>query len=359
MFEGGKVLALQHIKSINIEKFKCFNTLSIPSFEQVNLIGGKNNVGKTSLLEAIELLCGSLKTQDLMYQIQNMLVRRQESSRSPRYVELDFMYADSQYLSIQSDQRKCEIKFEERQVSDQQELILDSDSVSEQSDLFLSISINGEERKMPADGFLRNRLSPTIRRGFEDNSSNVNYIKSSKTDEHLISLLYGALVDLNKEDFLNNSLSIFDENLLSIKQRATDRGVTLKILKKDRKHPVLLSSLGDGVNRYIAILCAIWASQDGVLLVDEIENGIHYSNYGKLWKLIFKAAEEANCQLFITSHSKECIEAFNHHQSNDPDAKGLYFELFKSKKDGLIKASARTADQLTYALSHGGEIRGE
>lgn len=352
-------MALQHIKSISIEKFKCFNTLFVPSFEQVNLIGGKNNVGKTSLLEAIELLCGSLKTQDLIYQIQNMLVRRQESSRSPRYVELDFIYADAQYLLIESDQRKCEIKFEERQASDQQELILDGDSTSEQSDLFLNISINGEARKIPADGFLRNRFPPTIRRGFEENSNNVNYIKSSKTDEHLISLLYGALIDLNKEEFLNNSLSIFDENLLSIKQRATERGVTLKILKKDRKHPILLSSLGDGVNRYIAILCAIWASQDGVLLVDEIENGIHYSNYGKLWKLIFKAAEEANCQLFITSHSKECIEAFNRYQSNDPNSKGLYFELFKSKKDGLIKASPRTAGQLTYALSHGGEIRGE
>lgn len=351
-------MALQHIKSIKIEKFKCFNTLFIPSFEQVNLVGGKNNVGKTSLLEAIELLCGSLKTQDLMYQIQNMLVRRQEGSRSPRYVELDFIYSDSQYLSIESDQRKCEIKFEERQISERQEFIADVD-MSEQSDSFLKISINEEERAIPADGFLRNRLPPTIRRGIEDNSSNVNYIKSSKTDEHLISLLYGALVDLNKEDFLNSSLSIFDENLLSIKQRATERGVTLKILKKDRKHPVLLSSLGDGVNRYIAILCAIWASQDGVLLVDEIENGIHYSNYGKLWKLIFKAAEDANCQLFITSHSKECIEAFNQYQDGDPAAKGLYFELFKSKKDGLIKASPRTADQLSYALSHGGEIRGE
>lgn len=351
-------MALQHIKSIRIEKFKCFNALSIPRFEQVNLIGGKNNVGKTSLLEAIELLCGSLKTQDLIYQIQNMLVRRQEGVRSPRFVELDFIYADAQYLIIESDQRRCEIKFEERGLSEAQEQSFDHGSENEQYDSFLNVSINGEERRIPTDKFLRDRLHPTIRRNIEESSNNINYIKSSKTDEHLISLLYGALVDLNKEDFLNTSLSIFDGNLLSIKQRATERGVTLKILKKDRQHPVLLSSLGDGVNRYIAILCAIWASQDGVLLVDEIENGIHYSNYGKLWELIFKAAKEANCQLFITSHSKECIEAFNIYQNNNDFIKGVYFELFKSKKNGLIKASPRAAAQLSYALDHGEDIRG-
>lgn len=62
----------------------------------------------------------------------------------------------------------------------------------------------------------------------------------------------------------------------------------LKIQGRDKLVP--LSEMGDGISRYVTILCAIWASQNG-LFIDEIENGIHYSNYKKLWELIFMASE--------------------------------------------------------------------
>ncbi|MDF1551376.1 MAG: AAA family ATPase, partial [Bacteroidales bacterium] len=132
--------------------------------------------------------------------------------------------------------------------------------------------------------------------------------------------------------------------------------IVLKVEVKDRDVPILLSALGDGVNRYIAILCAIWASQDGFLFIDEIENGIHYTNYDKLWRIIFAASKDANCQLFITTHSKECIEVFNEVSDS---RNGAYFEFFKNKKSNMISAQKRDKDQLEYALSHKGSIRGE
>ena len=352
-------MTTQHISRIEINNFKCFKSLSVVGFRNINFIGGKNNVGKTSLLEAIELLSGAKNTQDLMYQIRTMLVRRQETSRNQRYVELDFMYDDSQYLTIESSNRRCSIQFEERSNENLPASLFEDEVESTQYDQYLSFSVNKDKRRIPTDRFLNDRVPISVRKNKDKNTNNINYIKSSKTDEHQISLLYGALIDLNKEDFLNNSLAIFDKNLLAIKQRATERGVILKIQKKNRQFPVLLSSLGDGVNRYIAILCAIWASENSILFIDEIENGIHYSNYPKLWRLIFKASKEANCQIFITSHSKECIEAFNDHQLSDQTDIGLYFELFRSKKSDLIKATSRDPEQLHYALTHGGKIRGE
>jgi AAA15 family ATPase/GTPase len=184
----------------------------------------------------------------------------------------------------------------------------------------------------------------------------INFITSTTTDERDIAILYGKLIDLNKEEFLNDSLKLFDENLVALKLKATDNDIILKVALKNRELPVLLSALGEGINRYIAILCAIWASKDGYLFIDEIENGIHYTNYTKLWKIIFKASEMANCQIFITTHSKECIEAFNEvNQENE----GSYFEFYRDEKTNLIVTKQKDNEQLEYELTHDIEIRGE
>ncbi len=65
------------INNISIENFKCFQNLQIEGIETVNLIGGKNNVGKTAFLEAVELLAFSNKNYDLAINIYNLLKRRQ------------------------------------------------------------------------------------------------------------------------------------------------------------------------------------------------------------------------------------------------------------------------------------------
>lgn len=41
------------IKNIKIQNFRCFEELKISGFEKINLISGKNNIGKTALLEAL------------------------------------------------------------------------------------------------------------------------------------------------------------------------------------------------------------------------------------------------------------------------------------------------------------------
>jgi AAA15 family ATPase/GTPase len=72
------------INNIHIENFKCFQNLQIDGIETVNLIGGKNNVGKTAFLEAVELLAFSNKNYDLAINIYNLLKRRQTKDRTIR-----------------------------------------------------------------------------------------------------------------------------------------------------------------------------------------------------------------------------------------------------------------------------------
>jgi hypothetical protein len=213
------------------------------------------------------------------------------------------------------------------------------------------IGVNQDGLALPVQDMIK-----TIIQDSSHVEHNVHYISSCTTDETALAGYYGRLMMSNQEDFLNASLQQFDNNMLALKAIPIQGSTVFKLKLKDRDDLILLSSFGEGINRYIAILSAIWASKDGYLLIDEIENGIHYTNYPKLWKLIFEASKLANCQLFITTHSKECIEAFNEQNTQDD---GAYFEFYRNQKTGKITAKGRDHEQLEYALTHQGSIRGE
>ena len=73
---------------------------------------------------------------------------------------------------------------------------------------------------------------------------------------------------------------------------------------------VSLRALGDGVNRVFGIVLALVRAKDGLLLVDEMENGIHYSVQPDLWRMVFEMATRLNVRIFATTHNYDCIKAF-------------------------------------------------
>ena len=342
------------IENLKFENFKCFQDLRVENIKGVNLISGKNNVGKTAFLEGLDLIVSSNNCIDLAFNIHKMMKRRQSNSQSNRYFELDFIYDDNSNVELKLNNKLLKIQYTE-ELPESIEDIFHEENLLNKYQPSLKLTLNNEEKTFPMEMILH-RPAMTRRERHEMVKPKVNFITSTTTDEREIAIYLGNLVDLNKEEFLNKSLRLFDENILSLKQKTTDIGVILKVAVKNRELPVLLSSLGEGINRYIAILCAIWASKDGYLFIDEIENGIHYTNYRKLWKIVFEASKMANCQIFITTHSKECIADFNE-VNNEGD--GSYFEFYRNKKTDLIVTKQRDKEQLEYALTHNGELRGE
>jgi AAA15 family ATPase/GTPase len=350
------------IENLQITHFKCFKQLEVNGLGQVNLIGGKNNVGKTAFLEAVELFASANKAYDLAYLISNTLERRQSNRRRElrelrELIDLDFFYNGESDITLASTTKTCAIKssFEifnaeptnGRFSSDETNNILPTD--------ILTISVNNDTKKIPMDRLFRMGTIRTMGK----NPDRKLFISSSKSDEQDIAISFGALIELGREDFLKTALSSFDDNICELKAIPIQQGFILKLRLNNQNNLVLLSSLGEGINRYIAILCAIWANKDGFLLIDEIENGIHYTNYKKLWEIIFNASVDANCQLFITTHSKECITAFNDMQFAIDTCNAQYFEFYRNLKTDLIVASSRDKEQLQYALTHEGRIRGE
>lgn len=81
------------------------------------------------------------------------------------------------------------------------------------------------------------------------------------------------------------------------------------IKHSDYKQPVPLGSLGDGAWRMLAMAIVLTQCYDGVLLIDEIDTGLHYTVMSDMWKLIFNAAKEFNLQVFATTHSYDCVHS--------------------------------------------------
>ncbi|WP_020558539.1 AAA family ATPase [Thiofilum flexile] len=344
----------QHgIENIKIENFKCFENLEINGFKQVNLIGGKNNVGKTALLEALELVSNSSNPYILAYLTWTLLRRRQDKG----YLENDLVYDNHIGFKINSNLNQLEVHKDNDPLFKQQ---FDRTPFDNISDMALRFVVGGANTTIPLGRLSDSDLKAFFSMRAKKEELKGVFIKSSRLSDDELALLYGAIINKDKEHFLESSIRFFSDHLRSIKVVPVSHGVKLKAKLANKNELVLLSSLGEGVNRYIAILCAIWASQDGYLFIDEIENGIHYTNYPKLWELIFLASAQANCQVFVTSHSKECITAFNNIQMLETSRNnGAYFELFYSQKKQRISAAYRDSEQLKYALDHNEDIRGE
>ncbi|MBO0614546.1 MAG: hypothetical protein RL122_2294 [Pseudomonadota bacterium] len=337
----------QHfIENIKIENFKCFENLEINDFKRVNVFGGKNNVGKTALLEAIELLVKSVEPNSLIYNSYLLLKNRQQRSKN---ITLDFYKDFPHRFEIKSNIRTINIA-----VDNLVEFHTTNTSIAN-----IEFSVNHGKSNFSTENFSNGNLYGALHDYFKNIIFNSYFIKSSKIDDKFLSVLYGFVSELNKEDFVNNSINNFDSSIMTFKIIQTEDEAIPKLKIQGRDKLVPLSEMGDGISRYVTILCAIWASQNGFLFIDEIENGIHYSNYKKLWELIFMASEQANCQVFVTTHSKECIEAFNNVQQERNDDTGRYFELYRSEKKQRIVAAVRDAEQLHYSLTHGAAIRGE
>ena len=115
-----------------------------------------------------------------------------------------------------------------------------------------------------------------------------------------------------------------------------------------------MKSVGDGVNRLFGLALAHVNARDGFLLIDEIENGIHYSVQADLWRLIFQTASRLNVQVFATTHSYDCIKAFEQ-AASDHKEEGVLIRL--AKRNDEIVVAEFDEEELNIAVEAKIEVR--
>ena len=114
------------------------------------------------------------------------------------------------------------------------------------------------------------------------------------------------LVELAKrkrKDIVTEQLKNFDSRITSLE--ILNNIVYIGLEGIDQL--LAVNMMGDGLRRYLNIVAASANPLNNILLIDEIENGLHYSAYKKLWEAIFALAVSTNKQVFVTTHSKETL----------------------------------------------------
>jgi hypothetical protein len=122
-----------------------------------------------------------------------------------------------------------------------------------------------------------------------------------------------------------------------------------------QERPVPIGSMGDGMWRIMAMAIAIAQCKDGVLLIDEIDTGLHYSVMTNMWKLIFGAAKELNVQVFATTHSYDCVKSLAElcYSENGAGSDVTLQRIERDKK----KSVPYTAREIETAALHQIEVR--
>jgi len=118
-----------------------------------------------------------------------------------------------------------------------------------------------------------------------------------------------------------------------------------------------LNEFGEGLHKYITYILALYSTKDGILFIDEVDSGLHYSIFNELWKIILKISKEQNVQVFATTHSKECIESYARVAKELEDEDIAFIELGRNKKNKL-DSIVMDSEMFLRHIKMGNEVRG-
>jgi hypothetical protein len=125
------------------------------------------------------------------------------------------------------------------------------------------------------------------------------------------------------------------------------------------KESIPSTQLGQAFTRMLHIYCEVQLGRSGVLLADEIENGVYFENLLPFWSVLLGLVENQDAQLFATTHSFECRKAAHLAACERADKGGTYdLNIIRlDRVDWGIKATEFGRETMEVAIANGWEMR--
>lgn len=352
---------------IEINNFRGIRHMVLDNVKQINLLVGKNNCGKSSILDAIFLLSGfsnpllnlrinqfrdynKFDEEDLILNFYNMIpdnhihIHGRMTNGTFRDLKITPIISESQYVVSKDNISSQSLSNKEANIS---------------TGLTMNFSYtkdSGEKKSDSSAIIITNQQSDKIKiRSSKDYNETLSgvYINSKFAFSIAVDNLMNIIQE-KQEHVIVEILKQIDPKIKSISVLKSGVNVDIGLSRL-----VPINMLGDGIRKMLAIITSLYGCKGGVIFIDEIDNGLHFSSLSSLWKAIIKTSELLNVQVFATTHNIESLQSLN---------KVLYHDYVKSREKIMcyslrhmvtdeLNAYEYPYDKFNYVINQEIEIR--
>lgn len=345
------------IKTLDIERYRCFASARLRDCRRVNIIVGDNGSGKTSLLEALLLVAGP--SPALVFRMRAWRGFEGAVQGSAKDIEealwLDlfhnFEYGKGVSIAARGDHvhtRRLTITYRTRDVyvplSDRAPIALPNKApvtfrwnIAQRNPVEVTPRIEDGTVKIP----------PTPEPPTETFFFAANHTYSSAESA-------ARLSNLSKKSKEGEVISSFRKHYpniedLSVNLSAGAPMIFAKVFGLPEKVPLTIVS--GGMNKLAALLLSFPTSPRCIVLIDEIDNGIYFRRLPEIWDTLLTFCERYDAQIFASTHNGECLAAAAIVAEKHPEQ----FSVIHAGPDGSLRQFY--GDQFTEAMNENIEIR--
>jgi len=344
--------------NLKIEGYRGIVKTELSQFGRINLFFGKNNCGKSSILEALFMLTGP--SNPTLPLLMNQL--RGISIHTLQTMALEFHQPEiNNRIFIQSEGDEAReltiqlVKRENSNISLKDIVPGETSSVTFTYGFSTTFKCKGSEKLYKSEVLIdpenNTQASQNIASDYIEHI--VARFISSKLSHNIDSSNYGQIVKNKDEEKIFDLMRIIEPRLIDIQLVGKEFLVNLG---GETRLPI--NVMGDGFLKIFNLILDIHYSRNGVLIVDELDNGIHYSVMPLLWRAIDEACSRLNVQLFASTHSLDLIKglvlAFEDASKTHSDITA--YKLIRRPNDEIASVKY-TIEELSYSVNQNIEMR--
>lgn len=339
------------LNEFSIENFKVFKEFELKNLKKVNFFVGAPNTGKTSILEALSLFLA--KNPQMLL----LLLEARAMVNSDSFESLFFDYDVNKPIILKSGSNQLAIS------PTSQELILHADKLNLNSNyLFqalnsLAFSFKQDEEKHILSNITFDQTGNAINfrlstneniKTLGDNAEFICGIANRQFNTRFLDNLNKIIADKNKNEDFQKKIKEFSKNIEEVKFG----NAQILVQQIHTQHAIDLCLFGQGFQSYVLILSTIFSGKK-YILIDEIENGLHFESIDLLLKAILNSPEDV--QFFITTHNEEILKRLALLLEEKDDIVTAFNIYYDAKRQ--LRAGQYSQEKLIFAMDNDNEIR--